>query len=125
DRAPQRPETRHLGDAPKVEKNRLEVERSLDLDTILELDKNMTPLNLNGEYVLLCRQTGCRFRLNETGSSILGLLKENPRTVESIIDDLQEKYVADRGRIQRDVINFLWEASRRNLVRKVDSVTTA
>jgi len=125
DRAPQRPESRHLGGAPKVEKNGREVERSLDLDTILELDKNVTPLNLNGESVLLCRQTGVRFGLNETGSSILGLLKENPRTVESIIDDLQEKYVADRGRIQRDVINFLGEASRRNLVRKVDSVATA
>lgn len=106
---------------PTLNVEKLDPESSVDLDSVVALDKDVTSADLDGEMVVLSLRTGSYFGLNQAGSSIMQLLKDEPRTVESIVDGLQEKYSADRDLLQRDVVGFLGQMRRRNLIRDVGS----
>ena len=85
------------------------------LKDIVEANANLMMADLEGEAVLLNIQTGRYFGLNEVGTSIWALIKK-PCAVSDVIEGLQREYDVEEGVLNNDVLAFLEDMEKRNLV---------
>lgn len=59
--------------------------------------------------------TGDSFSVNNIGSEILSLLKEN-RTRQEVIDSISSRYSADRNQLEKDLDDFVSQLNDYNLL---------
>lgn len=82
----------------------------------VQISKKLMGKKLDGEWVFLNLDNGEYYGLNETGSLVWDKLSEG-RSVEEILDRLEETYRVDRTVLEKDVRNLLKELSRGGLLR--------
>ena len=87
--------------------------------SIVVVANGLTSANLGGEAVVLDSKAGRYYGLNEVGARILELAGE-ATTVEEIIASMSRDYDVDEARLKRDVIEFVEEMERQQLVRVTD-----
>ncbi len=88
----------------------------MDLKDIVEANSNLMMADLEGEAVLLNIQTGRYFGLNEVGTTVWSLLK-TPCSIEDILQHMQELYEVSSDALQEDLLQFLADMEKRNLLR--------
>ncbi|MFQ5904633.1 MAG: PqqD family protein [Candidatus Binatia bacterium] len=76
---------------------------------------------IEGEVVLIDRDEGELIRLNELGAEIWQAT-DGQRTVEEIIDHVYNTFEVKRRRAQKDVIRFLKQLYRRELINELNGV---
>lgn len=75
---------------------------------------------LDGETVILHRETDTYYGLNGVGPGIWELLQE-PRSIAELRDRLVEEYDVDADRCDRDLRELLDELDDNDLVERVDA----
>ena len=76
--------------------------------------------DLEGETVILSLDSGIYFGLDGVGSEIWHLLDAR-RTVNTIVGQLRREFRVTEERCQEDVLNFLRELERKNLIKVDDT----
>jgi len=74
---------------------------------------------IEGEAVLIDRDEGEVLRLNPVGTEIWQGL-DGGRTVNELIDGVEQTFEVERKWAQRDVLNFIRQLVRRELVTETD-----
>ncbi|MEM8484872.1 MAG: PqqD family protein [Bacteroidota bacterium] len=90
----------------------------MDLNDIVEANNNLMMADLEGEAVLLNIQTGRYFGLNDVGTTVWSLLK-TPCTIEDILLHMQGRYEVSADALREDILQFLADMEKRNLIRIV------
>lgn len=83
--------------------------------SIVTASKNNLSSELDGEMVILDRQSGVYFGLNSVGASIWNLIVE-PKKVVDIRDTIAALYQVDSERCENDVLQLLEELAAEGLI---------
>jgi hypothetical protein len=75
--------------------------------------------DMNGEKVLFSVQKGKYFNLGTTGGEIWGLIK-SPITVSRLVDVLADEFEVDKDVCEFQVLSFLNQLYKEDLVKKID-----
>jgi len=78
----------------------------MDLNKIISRSDNYVFNEVDGELVMMNIETGSYASLNETGKSIW-LQLENPKTIDSVIENLISEYEIDRTTCEQEVFPFV------------------
>ena len=70
---------------------------------------------LSGEGVLLDLASGMYFGLDETSTRLWQLITERG-SLQRVFDDMLAEFDVEPDRLQKDLLNFVAELTRRNLV---------
>lgn len=70
---------------------------------------------LSGEGVLLDLASGMYFGLDETSTRLWQLINERG-SLQRVFDDMLAEFDVEPDRLQQDLLNFVEELTRRNLV---------
>jgi hypothetical protein len=88
----------------------------ITVNSILSCNKEILAANMDSEIVMMRVETGKYYSLGKMGSVIWSML-ESPVSVQSIIDTLLDKYQIERDQCEREVLEFLNQASREGLLK--------
>lgn len=78
----------------------------MDLSKKISRSDNYVFNEVDGELVMMNIETGSYASLNETGKSIW-LQLENPKTLDTVIEDLLSEYEIDRSTCEQEVLPFV------------------
>lgn len=85
-------------------------------DSVVIVSDSLIVADIEDEAVLLDKEKGVYYGLNEIGTSIFDRLDE-PRTAGEIIEKMKTEYDVDSQRLADDVVSFLNKMYDRGLVR--------
>jgi len=88
----------------------------ITVNSILSCNKEILAANMDSEIVMMRVETGKYYSLGKMGSVIWSML-ESPVSVQSIIDTLLDKYQIERDQCEKEVLEFLNQASREGLLK--------
>ena len=92
----------------------------IGLDTVVTRSEELISSDLDGETALMSVQSGKYYSLDEIGSRIWTLI-ERPRSVSELCDILLNEFNVDREQCAQDVLAFLNQLAKDNLVRVMDA----
>ncbi|MDG5472621.1 lasso peptide biosynthesis PqqD family chaperone [Jeotgalibacillus sp. ET6] len=76
--------------------------------------------NMDGEIVMLSIENGKYYNLGEIGGAIWEKI-EQPMSISSLIDGLMEEYEVDAFECEQQVMSFLDQLAKENLVAITDA----
>lgn len=85
-------------------------------NSIIEKNKDIEVTDFNNEKVMMDLDQGKYFALNDVGSRIWELTKENT-TVQDIIDELLKEYDIDEETCKTEVINYIKDLVSNGVVK--------
>ena len=88
-------------------------------DTVVAQVEEIVSSDLDGETVMMSIKNGKYYGMDPIGSRIWALIKK-PSTVSELCDILLTEFNVDRERCERDVLGFLNELAKDNLVKVVN-----
>ncbi len=86
-------------------------------DVFVAAASRVAVAEVGGEAVLLDLQTGQYYGVNEVGTRIWELVQE-PRSLESIVDELERQYEVGRDLLETDAGKFLEQLLDHDLVER-------
>jgi coenzyme PQQ biosynthesis protein PqqD len=95
-----------------------------ELTAIYRKSEDIVAREIEGELIIIPLVAGMGnmenelYALDETGREIWNRI-DGQRSINKIIDELEELYDTDRETIQRDVLGFLKEIVSRNIINSV------
>lgn len=89
-------------------------------DSIIVAETDLAIADLDGEAVILSRQSNHYYGLNQVGTRIFELARQ-PRSVREILTDLTEEYDVEHEQLMTDLIAFLQDMMDKKLVRMADA----
>ena len=89
---------------------------SVTTSTTAKAAENALSTTIDGETVILHRDAGKYYGLNEVGTFIWELLQE-PRSVDELCEQVVAEYDVDRDRCQTDIEELLVDLAESELVR--------
>jgi hypothetical protein len=89
-------------------------------DTMVAQVEELVSSDLDGETVMMSVENGKYYGMDPIGSRIWALIKQ-PRSVSELCDILLTEFNVDRERCDRDVLDFLNELAKDNLVKIVNA----
>ncbi len=87
------------------------------LDRVIVKNQEIPWRMIEGEAVLIDRDEGELIRLDHVGTEIWHAM-DGRRTIEAIIDHICRTFEVERKRAQKDVLRFLRQLSRREIVQQ-------
>jgi hypothetical protein len=90
----------------------------ITLDTIVRKNDDIFTGTIDNEMVAMSVQSGKYYQLNKTGSRILGLL-DNPRSIRELCEAMQSNYMVDGDICREDILEFIGEMAKLNLITAV------
>lgn len=87
----------------------------LEKDTIITVAEDLTAADLDGEAIILNIKTGHYFGLNELGARVFELI-QRPVSMNVVMDALLEEYDVEREQLEHDVLIFLEDLRRHQLI---------
>jgi len=87
----------------------------LDMDYCFSKNEQIICKELEGSSVLIDPYRRTLVRLNETGLEVWGRL-DGKRSVMAIVEELKEIFEIDEKSLVRDVVGFLDDLTRREIV---------
>jgi hypothetical protein len=90
----------------------------LDIDTVLELHKNIVLRGIGDKYWALDVSTGDQYKLNEVSFFILDLFR-NPQTIAQITKAVMNEYNVTRERVIEDCRKVLQFADEKKIIKEV------
>lgn len=94
-------------------------ESELTTTTTVVATENALSTKVDGETVILHRDVGKYYGLNEVGTFVWELLQE-PRSVEELRHEVVETYDVEPARCQNDIEELLIDLGERDLVRPTE-----
>ena len=97
------------------------------LDSIFALSDDIVAREIEGELIIVPLAAGIAdledelFTLNETGRIIFSLI-DGQKTLDEIIQALEQEFDAPVGAIKRDVLGLVQELARRRMLVEVEAV---
>ena len=88
---------------------------SPSLADIVTVNADVVFKELSGEGVLLDLASGMYFGLDETSTRLWQLINERG-LLQRVFDDMLAEFDVEPDRLQQDLLNFVGELTRRNLV---------
>jgi hypothetical protein len=88
----------------------------ITVNSIVSCNKEILAANMDSEIVMMRVETGKYYSLGKMGSVLWSML-ESPVSVQSIIDTLLDKYQIERDQCEKEVLEFLNQASREGLLK--------
>ena len=95
---------------------------TMDSDRTLVRTDDHLSTTLEGEEVILHRDTETYFGLNEVGTRLWELLNE-PHTVDDLIATIHDEFDVSKQRSSKDVQRFLVELEAVDLIEEPDDAT--
>ncbi len=93
----------------------------LNMQSIIRIPEQVLFEDLNGEAVLLNRQDGQYYGLDEVGSRIWTLLVERHK-VEAVFQVMLDEYSVDAETLQQDLLDLIEVLAARKLVVVEDAI---
>jgi hypothetical protein len=90
----------------------------LDIDTVLELHKNIVLRGIGDKYWALDVSTGNQYKLNEVSFFVLELFR-SPQTVSKIIEVVMKEYNVTQERVLEDCRRVLQFAVENKIIKEV------
>lgn len=90
----------------------------LDLNTVLELNKDIVLRGLAEKFWALDISTGNQYKLNEVSYTLLNLYR-TPRTTAQAVDSMLLEYNVSRERLMADCCSVLQFAVEKGIVKEV------
>ncbi|CAA0091876.1 Coenzyme PQQ synthesis protein D [BD1-7 clade bacterium] len=87
----------------------------LDLNTTVERNPSQLDCELDGEFVLMCTETGKYFKLDKVSALIWQLL-ETPQTGLAISSKMQESYDVTEEQCNQEVLRFLTQLADKQFI---------
>jgi len=84
-------------------------------ETIITRKEEIAFADMDGEIVMMNLEKGNYYNLGKTGSVVWNML-EKPISVETLIQDLLEKYYVTRQQCEEEVLFFLNELKKEGLI---------
>lgn len=88
----------------------------ISVHSIVSINKEIVTAEMDGETVMMSVETGKYYNLGKMGSVIWGMLGE-PSAVDSIIENLLEKYQVGREQCEVEVLSFLKQTHKEGLLK--------
>lgn len=92
---------------------------SIRLTTQIRQNKKLVSSEMDGEIVMMHTETGKYFGLNSVGSTIWTLI-DAPRSVQSIVEVLHNRYEVSREQCENEVFSFIESMIKKDVVHVVD-----
>jgi hypothetical protein len=90
----------------------------LDIDTVIELHKNIVLRGIGDKYWALDVSTGNQYKLNEVSFFILEIFRK-PHTTSKAIEVIMNEYNVTRERVVEDCRKILQFAVKNNIIKEV------
>jgi len=94
-------------------------ENLISLKSVVVQVVDLVSSSLDDETVMMSVNSGKYYGLDEIGSRIWELIEE-PRSVSDLCDILFGEFEVDRKQCEKDVLDFLNELAKKNLLRVID-----
>lgn len=94
----------------------MQKQNELSTQTVISQQPGHMVSDMNGEKVMLSIKNGKYYNLGSIGGEIWALI-EKPVTVEAVVTELESRYEVDRERCEMEVLNFVNELMKENLVQ--------
>ena len=88
----------------------------LTIQSRVAASKNQVSSNLDGEIVVLGLNKGVYYGLNPVASFVWGLIQDRPRRIEEILAAIQERYLVDPRKSEKDLDKLIGELHTQGLV---------
>jgi hypothetical protein len=95
---------------------------TLTMESWMVRGKDQVSADLKGEAVILNLKTGKYYSLNPVGTRIWELI-ENPQTIQSLVDAIEDEYQVERERLEKDVFAVFTKLLNASLVECRDSAS--
>ena len=89
--------------------------KEMTLDMVVKKNEDIFTGSIDNEMVAMSIQNGKYYQMNETGSRILSLL-DHPRSIRELCEAMEGSYRVDGPVCQRDVLEFIREMAKYNLI---------
>lgn len=96
------------------------VSTTLTQSTTVVAAENALSTTIDSETVILHRDVGKYYGLNEVGTFIWELLQE-PRSVDDLCHEVVEAYGVERERCRNDIEELLVDLAEKDLIRLTDA----
>lgn len=93
---------------------------TLDLNSVVTVSEDLIASDLDGEIVMMSIENGEYYGLDAIGSRIWELI-ENQKKVSELCDLLIEEFEVGREQCEKDILAFLNEMVKSNLIKTLDS----
>ncbi|AJD92691.1 hypothetical protein JMA_33740 [Jeotgalibacillus malaysiensis] len=94
----------------------MQKQNELTTQTVISQQPGHMVSDMNGEKVMLSIKNGKYYNLGAIGGEIWSLI-EKPVTVEAVVTELESRYEVDRGKCEMEVLNFVDELMKENLIQ--------
>jgi len=91
----------------------------LDKDILICRNRDQLFSEVDDEIVMLSISKGEYYNLDEVGSIIWKML-EKPTTLEFVVENLQRKYDVTKDICENDILDFLEELMKKELIYMID-----
>ena len=91
----------------------------ITLETKIVQAEGLEEAMLEDQVVMMSVEKGKYFALDSVASRIWPMI-ERPRTVRQVCDDLLPRYEADQETVQREVLDFIEDLRRCEVIRIVE-----
>lgn len=89
--------------------------KPITFDTIVKKNDDIFTGKIDDEMVAMSIENGKYYQLNKTGSRILDLL-DTPRSIGELCETMQGHYSVDGGVCREDILEFMQEMAKLNLI---------
>jgi len=88
---------------------------TIQAESVIRRNKEIIGSTIDGETVMMSVENGKYYGVNQIGSSIWNLIEE-PMRLDAICQALQEEYEIDSETCEKEVIAFLHDLEKNNIV---------